>query len=1482
MTVQPKHINLLTLPPQTLAWNGSGLVTIKSFFLFCLFLTISFCSTGVFAQYTYELDKTTRFEHMSAEEGLSTALAMCMHQDKYGFIWIGTQLGLNLYDGYEVKVFHADPKNSKSIYNDYIFSIYEEPDGTMWFCTVRGISKYNRANQTFTNYIPDTLDLYNTRNGISKIVQDGDYLWGNAESDLFRFNKETGEFKSFAKDSLNPSKGIYGTNSNYIFIDRSGVLWVSSYDAGGDFVLSRFNKETGTFSHYQNDPSNPESFPGKRVASMIEDKDGTIWFATWYGGLHEIVDKETGKFRHYVYDENDRHSVLDNDLFKVFEDSRGNIWTGGKDGFSKLDKKTRQFINYQIPPFSHDYVSSNFITDITESYNGDLWLEAYAGFFRFDPSTLILRHYLHDPENKNSLSNDRVFQIIHDRSGHDWILTAHDGVNKLNHFSNSFHKVERNSYDKNPLSGNSIFWVFGDSRGNLWLGTDGLGLNKTLLNKTKKFTDFELYLIDPKNPKSISGNRIFSITEDKEQTIWIGTLRGLSRYNAQNNDFTRFIHDPNDPTSINNGLVVEIAFEDSYGVFWVGTRSGLDIIDRKTGKFLHFLPNKNKPGSIANSDIREIFEDSYGDLWFAGEYLEKLNRKDTSFVNYLSDPILFQNSDKKDIWNIVEDDSANLWMTTDRSGIFKFQRNDSTFVSITTEQGLPSNNITVIEIDNNGFIWAGTTQGLSRIDPCNYSIRNYDDADGLVNLEFNPRSSFKDEDGWLYFGGRNGVTLFHPDSLQENKFVPPVYITSFAVAGQQKYFDKPLYEMSTIELQHNENDFSFDFVALNYINSQKNQYAYMLEGYDEDWQYVGKRRTAYYTNLSPGNYTFRVKGSNNDGYWNEEGASLAMVIYPPFWKTWWAYVVYALTLIVLVYIWRRNELRRINLRQELELKQVQADQLVELDIEKNKFFSNISHEFRTPLTLILGPLERLIGSPKDENQKEQLTMIRRNARRLQMLINQLLSLSKLESGKMKLKTRSENIVKLTRMFLQSFHSMAEDKGIKLEFETDAEEYIVCVDTGKFEKIVNNLLSNAFKFTERGGFIKVAISSPQSAVSSPQSGNRVLTAGCQLPTGDCLQIKFSDTGRGIKKEDLPHVFDRFYQVDEKQMRTNLGTGIGLALTKELVELHHGTITAESEPGMGTTFTVLLPRGKDHLSEDEISESANSGSEKEDELINDDYLFAEDIATKTDKKAEETVNDNLPLLLIVEDNEDMRSHIKSYLTGSFNIIEATNGREGAEKAIEHIPDLIVSDLMMPKLDGNEMTLMLKTDERTSHIPIILLTAKASKESKMEGLETGADDFLTKPFDADELLVRVNNLINQRKRLREIFGKKLSFAVSPGPAELKDSGITSMDEQFMKKAYETAEREMANPEFDVSAFSKQMGLSRMQLHRKLTALTNQSATEFIKVIRLNKAAVLLKSKSATAAEIGYDVGFNTPAYFSTCFKEHFGKSPSEYANQ
>ncbi|MCD4730153.1 MAG: hypothetical protein K8R74_06115, partial [Bacteroidales bacterium] len=839
---------------------------IKSLFLFFSFLTISFCSTISFAQFTYELDKTTRFEKMGAEEGLSSGYVTCIHQDKYGFIWIGTQWGLNLYDGYEVKVFNADPKNSQFLFDNLIISIFEEADGTMWFCTGIGISKYNRASQTFSNFLPDTLDLYNDRNSPDKIVQDGDYLWVDVwKNDLFRFNKLTGEFRSFAKDTLNPSNGIYGNTTDYMFIDGSGDLWVgtSKFGVDEDFAISRFNKESETFVHFINDPANPESFVDKAVMSMIEDRKGTIWVATLGGGLLEILDKEKGKFRQYVHDENDTNSVIHNYLYKVFEDSKGNIFTGGQKGFSQLNKKTGQFANYHIPNRTANPNRSNIVSDINEDINGELCLSTRSGLFKFNPSTKVLFHYLNDPGNQSSISHHWVKQVLIEPTGQTWLVLPNSSINRINQFSNTFRKIQKKTNIDNSLSGKAVGIFYTDSKGYFWIGCRHLGgLNRTEINNHKVYDNFEHFIFDADDPKSISGNNIVTIYEDQDQILWFGTFSdGLNRYDYNTNSFTRFQHDPDDSTTICQNFVMCI-FEDSHGTFWVGTRNGLNIMDRETGKFIRFLPNDNDTTSISSIDIRVIFEDTFGELWFGGTYLEKLNRKDTSFIHYLPDTRNKSDIHRSDIYGIVEDDSTNLWLSSMYGGLYKMNRNNMTFTSLTIDDGLPSNTIAAIEIDDNNDIWISTTQGLSMVDPHDYTIRNFDVADGLVSLEFINRSSYKDDEGWLYFGSRDGFNVFHPDSIKENKLLPPVYITSLNVIGEPKYFDKPLYEMSTIELQYNENDFSFDFVSLNYINSQKNEYAYKLEGYDEDWNHIGNKHEAKYTNMSPGEYTFRVKASN--------------------------------------------------------------------------------------------------------------------------------------------------------------------------------------------------------------------------------------------------------------------------------------------------------------------------------------------------------------------------------------------------------------------------------------------------------------------------------------------------------------------------------------------------------------------------------------------------------------------------------------------
>jgi signal transduction histidine kinase/DNA-binding response OmpR family regulator len=563
----------------------------------------------------------------------------------------------------------------------------------------------------------------------------------------------------------------------------------------------------------------------------------------------------------------------------------------------------------------------------------------------------------------------------------------------------------------------------------------------------------------------------------------------------------------------------------------------------------------------------------------------------------------------------------------------------------------------------------------------------------------------------------------------------------------------------------------------------------------------------------------------------------------------------------------QQELERARLQHELELEHLQSEKLQEIDRVKSRFFANISHEFRTPLTLILGPLEKLLAENVQEPVKKQYRLMLRNGRRLLRLINQLLDLARLEAGSMSLKARPENLVQLLKGIVLSFSSLAERKQITLKFEASEHSISAYVDRDKLEKIVSNLLSNAFKFTPEGGAVTVAVG--RSSSTQLQSPPASATAAANF-----VHITVKDTGIGIPPEKLPHIFDRFYQADDSYTREQEGSGIGLALTKELVELHHGEIQVTSEIGKGSTFTVRLPLRKEHLKPEEIEARGKEQGAIDQDAITPVIQPSIDPSIQAQATSDQRpATSDQPVLLIVEDNADVRDYICDYLEADYQIIEAIDGEDGLVKSIEKIPDLIISDVMMPKMDGYELCRKLKTDERTSHIPVILLTARAGGESKVEGLETGADDYIIKPFDAHELQVRVKNLIEQRRRLRERFRKEMIL-------EPKEFAVTSMDEQFLQKAMAVVEQNLSDAEFSTDEFARRVAMSRSQLHRKLHALTGQSTHEFIRTYRLKRAAQLLQHHAGTVSEICYDVGFNSLSHFAKAFREQFGQSPSEYA--
>ena len=762
-------------------------------------------------------------------------------------------------------------------------------------------------------------------------------------------------------------------------------------------------------------------------------------------------------------------------------------------------------------------------------------------------------------------------------------------------------------------------------------------------------------------------------------------------------------------------------------------------------------------------------------------------------------------------------------------------------------------------------MWLSTNNGLSKFDPETGVFRNYDEKDGLATSAFIQRVTVKDAQGFMFFGGIGGLTRFHPDSLKDNPNIPPVVLTDFqlfhksvpidpALSENRKigfYLSKNISRLDGIELSYRENVFSLEFAALDYRNPMKNQYAYKLEGFNEDWIYTdASSRTATYTNLDPGKYVFHVKGSNNDGLWNEAGTSLQITITPPWWETKPAYLGYFLLIVTTLILLYRIRLSRVRLQYQAEMDHLEAERYHEMDELKSRFFANISHEFRTPLTLILGPIDKILSRIKEREWVPDLQLVQKQAHRLLQLVSQLLDLSRLEARRLKLQASQRNIIPLLKGTVLSFASLADRKKITLTFNSDREIIQVYCEKDIIVKIINNLLSNAFKFTATGGKIKVDVRTG--------SDHNIDDEGI-------LVITISDTGIGIAPERIDNIFNRFYQVDSSETREHEGAGIGLSLTKELVELHKGNISVESLEGKGTTFTVSLPLGKSYLEPGEIideraGESLGSGSL----LTEPEFVSVQQ--SSTSKKG-------MPIVLIVEDNTDVRSYIRGYLE-DYRCFEAADGKEGLRLALKKIPDLIISDIMMPKMDGVELCQRIKTDVQTSHIPVILLTAKADIESKLEGLETGADDYLTKPFETKELQARVKNLIDQRRFLRERFRRELIL-------EPEDMPVSSIDERFLKQALDLVYEHLDDPDFNVELFSQKIFMSRRHLNRKLKALTDQTTTGFIRSVRLKRAAQLLGQQSATVSEIAFQVGFQDLSYFTQCFHKEFSKTPTVYMN-
>jgi signal transduction histidine kinase/ligand-binding sensor domain-containing protein len=1211
------------------------------------------------------------YPNFTTVPGLPTKIATSVFKDSKGFMWFGAENGLYRWDGYDYKIFHYDPKDSTSISGNFIWRIlFEDFEGNLWISTkANGLNIYNPNTETFTRFHRNSDYLFDFDfNQIHLALHDknGDiWLASQSTSGIINFDKATGNFIIYRpnKDTIES----YANRISSIYEDRKGKLWIGTHRG-----LFFFNKETKTFSNLGSIVKVPEELSSITVSSILEDQEqeGVFWIGS-EAGLFKY-NAEEKNVEHYRYDEKDPHSLCNDNIIEIID--------------NPLDD------------------------------GASFWIVTSIGFNKFDKSNRIFTRFNNNPNDPRSQAFGAMFDMFLDDNGMLLASTSYAGAVIYNLNLNPF-----KSYTIGPFENNQYLYeatsFLEDNCGNLWVGTGYGGL----LKYDKQMNLVERYKPDPENPNSISFYYIYSIYEDSDNVLWVGTAVGLEILDKKTNRFIPCIYSSN----INEQWYrINDILEDRFGYLWIGTNRGL-YYQKKEG-LLDTLFQKVPDFCTNNIEIRKITEDPSGALWFGstGEGLFLLtpeNRKTMTFKKYSHNPADLSSISDDIVQSVYVDYYGVLWLGTS-SGLNRYDRTNDRFYNFNKERGLDANYIYFIEGDNSGNLWLSTEKGIVRFSQLSDSTcrsKLLERADGVPfddNYQF---KIYRSKAGKIYVGGRrisgNGFYSFHPDSLKDNEHIPPVVLTEFLVNNKSFKSDSSITEIKHLLLRHNQNFFSIKFAALDFVNPSKNNYAYKLEGFDGDWIYCETRRLANYTNVPPGDYIFRVKGSNNDGLWNETGTYIRITISPPPWKTWWAYSLYILFIIGLLYAWRRYDLKRQGLKQQLELEQIQTEKLEELDSMKSKFFANISHEFRTPLTLVLGPIDKLKSYIKDKEPKEDLNMMHRNARRLQNLINQLLSLSKLESGKMKLRALEVNIVSLVNRYVQSFESLATQKNIEFKFSSSEANIPLFVDKDKIEKILYNLLSNAFKFTSEGGKIEVSVT----LLNPPSRGDKAESQVSPLEGGRGVNISICDTGRGIPQDKLYHIFDRFYQADDNYTKDQEGSGIGLALTKELVELHHGRVMAKSQLDKGTSFTVFLPMGKEHLKVEELVESVKPVKSVELDEWEDltKQLIEETIMDTIPDNDVDEKEGTKPLLLIVEDNDDLRSYIRSYLTDDYWITEAIDGEVGLHKAIEKIPDLVISDVMMPKMDGMELCRRLKTDERTSHIPVILLTAKAAMEDKLE---------------------------------------------------------------------------------------------------------------------------------------------------------------------
>ncbi|KEO72690.1 hypothetical protein EL17_18310 [Anditalea andensis] len=1330
---------------------------------------------------------------LTTRDGLSNNHVTDVLEDKMGFIWIGTYDGLNKWNGYDFKIYRKETGNSNSLPGNFILSLEEDNANNIWIGTNNdGLTRYNITEDKFYRYGTVVGDEHSIPGNIIRCIKvdKQNNVWIGTNYGLVKYDPITDTFKRFTFP-----KGMVYTGT----IDVRRILQISDTDL-------LIQNSLGLYSlNLENELIQKAGYEFPGYHDGLFTKNEPIFFDSnahlWVGATDGLIrfNTITGESKKYINKENDPGSISSNAFSYIYEDSRKNVWIGTRNrGVNRYNAASENFTVIQEEAYTGKGLTNNIITNIYEDSNANMWFSTQEG-----------------------------------------------GINHFNYKYREFQYYAHNHLDQSSISSNKTGVFQEDEQGNIWIGTKEGGINR-YDSDTDAFQRYKL------TSKFISPSILGIEVRDNNQLYTAGWDMGLFSFNTKTGEAVNLM----DGAKINNkpiSLNIKGMKLDTKGNLWLATheKQGITVYNPAEHKFYNAAdPGPYDPQLLGIEYAVSMMEDSKNRLWiisYAGIYMY-----DTMLHSIKHDPADRNTLGSNYTFDIFEDSGHTVWVGN-AGGLDKIIENGRTFTveRYSEKFSLPTNIKGILE-DSKGNLWLSANRDIIRFNPVTEKIKQFAIHD-VPNQEFYERSRLKSRTGEMFFGGINGFIRFHPDSLVDFKNKSRVYIVDFqlfnksqTVNGDNSPLVRNILETSQVNLSYDQSVITFEFLGLNYNAFQPLEYAYKMEGFDEDWYFVGEKRFATYTNLPPGKYNFRVHLVENNVL-QEAGTFLLLEISPPFWKTGWAYGVYFVLIALTFYLFRKAILYRETLRNEIELEKLEIKNATETNLMKLRFFTNVSHEFRTPLTLIKAPIEKLLSATEDMDREEKnyhYNLIETNTAKLLTLVNQLMDYRKLEAGSLVLETSNGDIVAFCKKTWSIFQVLANKNHITYEFHSEVDSLMMAFDADKLDKIISNLLSNAFKNTHEQGHIKLIIE------KHPD--------GPDGQTG-FVHIKVQDDGEGIPKKELKRIFERFYSVPRKDTDVNKGTGIGLALSKELAELHKGEIRVESKKGEGATFTLSIPFAKQKMSNHLLNPITRQ-------------IKSETVDREMDHMILGIKPSENPKILILEDDAELRDFLKNELSSGFQVITAVDGEEGLEKAFLEIPHIIISDITMPRMDGVAFCQRIKADHRTSHVPLILLTARHAREKQLEGLTSGADDYILKPFNLEILKLRINNLLHSRKELAEKFKNSQELTFENDQVEDKDKILI---QSIIDIVLANLEQEKINADF----IAQRVNMSRTLVYLKIEALTGQSVNEFIRNIRLKKAIHLLKESSLNITEIAYTVGFSSQSYFSRSFIKQFGMSPKKF---